>query len=99
MTRADLILGLAEKMPHLGINEIELAVKHIFEAMAQALQNRLRIEIRGFGSFSVRHRPSRVARNPKTGEQVFIEAKHAAHFKAGKELRKRVNGESETVYA
>jgi len=91
MTRAELIDVIALRMPHISIVLIERAVKDIFEQMSHALENGLRIEIRGFGSFALRHRPSRSARNPKTGEQVMTEEKYAPHFKAGKELRERVN--------
>lgn len=91
MTRAELIDALAAKQPHIPIKLIELAVKDIFEQMATALENGQRIEIRGFGSFALRHRPPRTARNPKTGDYVLTEEKYAPHFKPGKELRERVN--------
>lgn len=91
MTRAELIEALAEKQSHLPIKYIELGVKNIFEQMASALANGKRIEIRGFGSFALRYHPPRNARNPKTGEYVLTEAKFAPRFKAGKELRERVN--------
>ncbi len=91
MTRSELIDILAMKQPHVSIKHIEQGVKNIFEQMAVALENGLRIEIRGFGSFALRHRPSRTARNPKTGEYVMTEEKFAPHFKPGKELRERVN--------
>ena len=74
---------------------IESAIKLIFEQMAEALESGKRIEIRGFGSFSLRYRPSRVARNPKTGDMVQTEGKYAAHFKPGKEMRARVNASRE----
>lgn len=91
MTRAELIDLLATKLPHVPIRSIEQGVKHIFEQMAVALESGKRIEIRGFGSFSLRYRPPRAARNPKTGEFVMTEGKYAPHFKPGKELRERVN--------
>lgn len=91
MTRAELIDALAVRQPHIPIKLIEQAVKDIFEQMATALENGQRIEIRGFGSFALRHRPPRTARNPKTGEYVMTEEKYAPHFKPGKELRERVN--------
>jgi integration host factor subunit beta len=91
MTRAELIDALAEKQPHIPIKYIEVGVKNIFEQMASALANGQRIEIRGFGSFALRYHPPRNARNPKTGEYVLTEAKFAPRFKAGKELRERVN--------
>lgn len=91
MTRAELIDVLAMKQPHISIKLIEKGVKEIFEQMSTALENGIRIEIRGFGSFALRHRPPRAARNPKTGEYVMTEEKYAPHFKPGKELRERVN--------
>ena len=91
MTRAELIECLADKHPHLSIKTIELAVKNIFEQMAIALSVGKRIEIRGFGSFSLHYRPPRNAHNPKTGEKVVTTAKYSPHFKPGKELRERVD--------
>lgn len=91
MTRAELIDFLATKLPHVSVRLIEQGVKDIFEHMSTALEEGLRIEIRGFGSFALRYRPPRTARNPKTGEYVVTEGKYAAHFKPGKELRERVN--------
>ena len=91
MTRAELINALAMKQPHVPIKLIEQGVKEIFEEMSNALANGVRIEIRGFGSFALRYRPPRTARNPKTGEYVKTEGKFAPHFKPGKELRERVN--------
>jgi len=91
MTRAELIDILATKQPHIPVRLIEQGVKEIFEQMATALDNGVRIEIRGFGSFALRYRPPRTARNPKTGEYVVTEGKYAPHFKPGKELRERVN--------
>lgn len=91
MTRSELIERIAELQPQLSIKDIELAVKAIIDQMSQALANGERVEIRGFGSFSLHHRSSRVGRNPKTGEAVQLQAKHVPHFKPGKELRERVN--------
>lgn len=91
MTRAELIDILANKKSEIPIKDIELAVKLIFDQMSEALENGHRIEIRGFGSFALRYRSPRVARNPKTGEYVNTEGKYVAHFKPGKELRERVN--------
>lgn len=96
MTRAELIDLLAARMPHISIKMIEDAVKEVFEQMSVALENGERIEIRGFGSFSIRYRAPRSARNPKTGDYVVTEGKYAPHFKPGKELRERVN---EAVHA
>ncbi|MGE4348195.1 MAG: integration host factor subunit beta [Candidatus Berkiella sp.] len=91
MTRAELIDILANKQPQTPIKQIEQAVKLVFDQMSEALENGQRIEIRGFGSFALRYRSPRVARNPKTGEYVNTEGKYVAHFKPGKELRERVN--------
>ncbi|PIV21504.1 MAG: integration host factor subunit beta [Hydrogenophilales bacterium CG03_land_8_20_14_0_80_62_28] len=91
MTKSELINRLAERNPHLVAADAELAVKTILDAMVQNLVEGNRIEIRGFGSFSLNFRPPRVGRNPKTGEQVTVEGKHVPHFKAGKELRDRVD--------
>jgi len=91
MTRSDLITKLAECYPQLLAKDAELAVKVIIDTMADALASGGRIEIRGFGSFSLNYRPPRIGRNPKSGEKVQVSAKYVPHFKAGKELRERVN--------
>ncbi|KAF0100724.1 MAG: integration host factor subunit beta [Betaproteobacteria bacterium] len=91
MTKSELIARLAERHPHLVAADAELAVKTILDAMTSSLVEGERIEIRGFGSFSLNFRPPRVGRNPKTGEKVHVEGKHVPHFKAGKELRDRVD--------
>ena len=91
MTKSELINRLAERNPHLVAADAELAVKTILDAMMQSLLDGKRIEIRGFGSFSLNYRPPRVGRNPKTGEKVTVAGKHVPHFKAGKELRDRVD--------
>lgn len=91
MTKSELIEILAQKQPQLNSKDVELAVKTILEHMAQVLASGERIEIRGFGSFSLHYRPPRVGRNPKTGESVQLDAKHVPHFKPGKELRERVD--------
>ncbi len=96
MTRAELIEVLANKQPHIPVRLIELGIKHVFEGMAEALESGHRIEIRGFGSFSLRYRPPRVARNPKTGDVVHTDGKFAPHFKPGKEMRERVNASKES---
>ena len=95
MTRAELIDILAVKLPHVQYQVVEESVKHLFERMAEALAKGKRIEVRGFGSFAVRFRPPRTARNPKTGDQVTTEGKYTPRFKAGKELRERVNAARE----
>ena len=91
MTRAEFIARLADKFGHLPAGEIDAAVRSIIDRLSLSLQNGGRIEIRGFGGFSLRHRQPRVARNPKTGEAVALPAMFAIHFKPGKELRERVN--------
>ena len=91
MTRSDLIAKLAERYPQLLARDAELAVKVILDAMAENLMRGERIEIRGFGSFALNYRPPRVGRNPKSGERVQVPAKYVPHFKAGKELRERVD--------
>ncbi len=91
MTRSDLILKLAEKYPQLLGKDAELAVKVILDSMATTLSSGDRIEIRGFGSFALNYRPPRMGRNPKSGDKVQVPAKYVPHFKAGKELRERVD--------
>lgn len=91
MTKSELIERLAEQQTHLPARSIEDAVKEMLERIAIALANGERIEIRGFGSFSLHYRAPRVGRNPKTGDEVELEGKYVPHFKPGKELRDRVN--------
>ncbi|HIJ21475.1 MAG: integration host factor subunit beta [Gammaproteobacteria bacterium] len=91
MTKSELIESLYKKLPHLAYTDVEVAVKTIIESMTEALGEGQRIEIRGFGSFSLHHRPARMGRNPKTGESVALQEKYVPHFKPGKELRERVN--------
>ena len=91
MTKSELIEVIARKQKHLPTKDIELAVKHLLETMSDALASGDRIEIRGFGSFSLHFRPPRIGRNPKTGESVALEGKYVPHFKPGKDLRDRVN--------
>ena len=91
MTKSELIERIAAKQTQLPLKDVELAVKKILDYMAQSLAAGERIEIRGFGSFSLHFRPPRIGRNPKTGEPVMIPAKHVPHFKPGKEMRERVN--------
>ena len=91
MTKSELIDRLAAQFPQLVAKDAELAVKMILEAMAESLAKGERIEIRGFGSFSLHFRPPRQGRNPKTGEAVALSGKHVPHFKPGKDLRERVN--------
>ncbi len=91
MTKSELIERLAEKQPQFTVKDVELVVKTLIEEMSQSLTTGGRIEIRGFGSFSLHYRESRVGRNPKTGETVDLTGKYVPHFKPGKELRERVN--------
>ena len=91
MTKSELIEAIAREQNHLAYRDVELAVKCILEKMSQSLASGERIEIRGFGSFSLHFRPPRTGRNPKTGDSVALTGKHVPHFKPGKELRERVN--------
>ena len=91
MVRSELVRALNEKLPELQVRDVELALNCILRQMADAIVQGERIEIRGFGSFNLHHRPPRVARNPKTGEAINLPAKVALHFKPGKEMRDRVN--------
>jgi integration host factor subunit beta len=91
MTKSELIARLAARHPHLVAADAELAVKTVLDAMVESLVDGRRIEIRGFGSFSLNYRPPRLGRNPKTGDKVEVAGKYVPHFKAGKELRDRVD--------
>ena len=91
MTKSDLIARLAARYPQLVAKDADLAVKTILDAMTLSLSQGQRIEIRGFGSFGLNYRPPRTGRNPKSGEKVQVPEKHVPHFKAGKELRDRVD--------
>lgn len=91
MTKSELVEVLAFKQTHLMQKDVELAVKLVLDQISNALERQARVEIRGFGSFALHHRPERVGRNPKTGAPVQIPAKSVPHFKPGKEMRERVN--------
>ena len=91
ITKSELIEKIAQKQGHLQHKDIELSVKSMIEQMSHALSSGERIEIRGFGSFSLHFRPPRIGRNPKSGENVTLTEKYVPHFKPGKELRERVN--------
>lgn len=91
MTKSELIAKLAARFPQLVAKDADYAVKMVLDAMSEALGRGDRIEIRGFGSFSLNYRPPRVGRNPKSGEKVHVPEKYVPHFKAGKELRERVD--------
>lgn len=91
MTKSELIEAIAAKQTQLSLKDVELAVKSVIKQMSNALTASERIEIRGFGSFSLHYREPRQGRNPKTGDAVQLPGKFAPHFKPGKELRERVN--------
>nr|WP_202109439.1 integration host factor subunit beta [Bordetella sp. 15P40C-2] len=99
VTKSELIAALAARYPQLAARDTDYAVKTILDAMAQALASGQRIEIRGFGSFSLSRRSPRIGRNPKSGEQVLVPGKQVPHFKAGKELRERVDLAADTQSA
>ncbi|RID99797.1 integration host factor subunit beta [Simplicispira hankyongi] len=91
MTRSDLVEALAERFDQLTHRDAEVAVKALLDAVGDALVRGHRIEVRGFGSFSVSHRPPRMGRNPRSGEAVAIPSKRVPHFKPGKALREAVD--------
>ncbi len=91
MTKSSLIQAVATHMPHLSARDVEIVVNTIFDSMTEALGQGDRIEIRGFGSFSVRHRRARLGRNPKTGDSISVPPKRVPFFTVGHELRERVN--------
>ncbi|NNU15839.1 integration host factor subunit beta [Parvularcula sp. ZS-1/3] len=91
MIKSELIQILAEENPHLFAKDVERMVNVVFDEITDALCNGDRVELRGFGAFSVRHREARVGRNPRTGDTVEVEEKWAPFFKAGKEIRERIN--------
>jgi integration host factor subunit beta len=91
MTKSELIDLLSENQRHLAHLDVELAVKSVLEQMSTALAGGDRVEIRGFGSFSLHFRAPRMGRNPKTGDSVALPGKHVPHFKPGKSLRERVD--------
>ncbi len=94
MTKSELIQRLAEKNPHLFLRDIEKIVETVFEEITAAMVRGDRVELRGFGAFSVKHRENRVGRNPRTGETVHVESKRLPFYKTGKGLRERLNGGS-----
>jgi integration host factor subunit beta len=91
MTRSELIAGLAEDNPHLTVADVERIVAAFFDEMTSALARGERVELRGFGAFTVKRRNARAGRNPRTGETVEVAQKSVPFFKAGKELRERIN--------
>jgi len=91
MIKSELIAKLAEENPHLYQRDVERIVSTIFDSISEALSQGDRVELRGFGAFSVKHRDGRVGRNPRTGESVEVPEKSVPFFKTGKELRERLN--------
>ncbi len=91
MTKSELIQRLAKKYPHLYQRDIETLVNCVFDNISETLVGGGRVELRGFGAFSIRKREARKARNPKNGQEVFIGSRHAIYFRTGKELRERIN--------
>jgi integration host factor subunit beta len=91
MVKSELIARIASKFQQLPENDVELGINQILECMSDALVKGDRIEVRGFGSFSLHHHPSRNAHNPRTGEKVVTMPKYAPHFKPGKQMRDRIN--------
>ena len=91
MIKSELIASLAGENPHLTHRDVERVVNVVLDGMVGALSDGGRVELRGFGAFSVRSRPARAGRNPRTGEAVSVPAKHVPFFKSGKELRERLN--------
>ena len=91
MTKSELIARLSTRFPQLVAKDADFAVKMMLDAMSEALAKGDRIEIRGFGSFALNYRPPRTGRNPKSGDKVSVPEKYVPHFKAGKELRERVD--------
>ncbi|PAV26669.1 integration host factor subunit beta [Tamilnaduibacter salinus] len=98
MTKSELVELIASKQTQLSVKDVELAVKTIIEHMSQSLAEGQRIEIRGFGSFSLHYRAARTGRNPKTGDPVQLPAKYVPHFKPGKTLRERVDASMKRGY-
>ncbi|MBF0220049.1 MAG: integration host factor subunit beta [Gammaproteobacteria bacterium] len=97
MTKSELIDSLSQKLWMLPLKDVDMAVKTVLDEMSDALANEDRIEIRGFGSFSLHQRKSRIGRNPRTGEPVMLESKQIPHFKPGKELRDRINASKNEI--
>ena len=98
MTKSELIQRLAEQNPHLYMRDVEKIIDTIFDEITEALVRDDRVELRGFGAFSVKHREARTGRNPRTGESVQVEAKRLPFFKTGKALREALNKERQSEY-
>lgn len=97
MIKSELIQKITERNPHLYQRDIENVVGAILDTVSDALARGDRVELRGFGAFSVKHRPARIGRNPRTGEQVSVDAKAVPFFKTGKEMRQRLNPDDENA--
>lgn len=95
MIKSELIAKIADENPHLYQRDVERIVNAIFDSITDSLAKGNRVELRGFGAFSVKHRAARAGRNPRTGEQVQVREKHVPFFKTGKELRDRLNGKTD----
>ncbi|WP_424968539.1 MULTISPECIES: integration host factor subunit beta [unclassified Dinoroseobacter] len=95
MIRSELIQIVADENPHLYQRDVERIVNTVFDEIIEAMSNGDRVELRGFGAFSVKHRDARTGRNPRTGEAVSVEAKSVPFFKTGKLLRDRLNGKED----
>lgn len=93
MTKSELIEAVAAKVTNFSRKDVEIIVDTLFESMCQSLSQGDKVEIRGFGSFKIKERDGRQGRNPKSGENIFIDAKKVPFFKAGKEIRERINEE------
>ncbi len=92
MIKSELVQNIAERNPHLYQRDVEHIVNAVLEEIVEALSRGDRVELRGFGAFSVKHRPARIGRNPRTGEKVEVDEKYVPFFKTGKEMRERMNG-------
>jgi len=97
MTKSELIQSIAQRNPHLYHRDVERIVTTIFDEIGDALARGDRVELRGFGAFSVKKRDSRIGRNPRTGETVHVAEKHIPFFKTGKQLRERLNNGSDSL--
>ncbi|MCR9192376.1 MAG: integration host factor subunit beta [Gammaproteobacteria bacterium] len=96
MLKSDLVARLSEKMPHISVRTVNDSVNHLIQVMSNSLAEHQHIEIRGFGSFTMKHRRARQARNPKTGETMLTAEKFTPHFKPGKDLKDDVNASKDT---
>ncbi|MCG8441474.1 MAG: integration host factor subunit beta [Caulobacterales bacterium] len=94
MIKSELVQAIAERNPHLYQRDVEHIVNTVLEEIVAALSRGDRVELRGFGAFSVKNRPARIGRNPRTGQKVAVAQKYVPFFKTGKEMRERLNGEN-----